>query len=157
MTGCTVLVPKPTASQAFWALTWFTVLMRRRHGEKKIKEWKDHRLPSVPVKFNCYVECFPAAVFAFQMWISLSPNVCHDSTLLHESHIWPMPASESPAWLFWCVHIRTQSGMCVETWVVIKLHNLLLRAGPFPALSMSSYAGELKPGREGNIKSIPNH
>lgn len=67
-----------------------------------------------------------------------------------------MPAAGSLAWLFWCVHIWTRSGMCVETWGVINLHTLLLRADPFPAPSRFSHARELKPEREGNVKSIPN-
>lgn len=123
-------------------LCGFTVLMHRRHAEKKTNEWKDHRLPSVPLSWKCYVECSPAAAFASQMGISPSPSVWHEPTLLHGTHVQPALGSFdvcSYEHYLECVWRPEES---------FKLHTLLPRAGPFPELSTSSAARQLKLGGE---------
>lgn len=142
--GCTLLVPKPTDSISGFLSSYVVLLslMHRRHAEKKTNEWKDHRLPSVPLSWKCYVECSPAAAFASQMGISPSPSVWHEPTLLHGTHVQPALGSFdvcSYEHYLECVWRPEES---------FKLHTLLPRAGPFPELSTSSAARQLKLGGE---------
>lgn len=132
-----------TAAQAFWALPWFCSPDAEETWGEEEKWVKDHRLQSVTLKFECYMECSPAAAFALQMWILLSHHAWHESTLLHGTHIWSTPGSEALASLFWCVHIRTRSGMCVETWAVVCTAHP--SPGPFPVRSLPSDAREPQP------------
>lgn len=105
-----------TAAQAFWALIWFCSPDAEEMWGEEEKWVKDHRLQSVALKLKCYTECSLAAAFALQMWIVLSHHAWHGPTLLHGTHIRSTPGSEALASLFWCVPIKTRSGMCVETW-----------------------------------------
>lgn len=132
-----------TAAPAFWALIWFYSPDAEETWAEEEKWVKDHRLQSVALKCKCYTERSLSAALALQMWIVLSHHAWHEPTLLHRTHIRSTLGSEALASLFWCVPIKTRSGICVETWAVVCTAHP--SPGPFPVRSMSSDARELQP------------